>query len=157
MLLVEAACKDKRRNDLDIDHYWCVVDVESPQPHPHLNGARQMARDNGISLAISNPCFELWLILHHQDQTAHLATSKAVQLRHGLDGSESKHLDGAFYMERRGDASQRAQRLRSKHERDQTTFPHDNPSSDFDRFIADVEERATAHGLSSPSGGAHRR
>ena len=27
---------------------------------------------NGIRLAISNPCFELWLILHFQDHTAWL-------------------------------------------------------------------------------------
>jgi len=27
-----------------------------------------MARDNGIELAVSNPCFELWLWLHFADQ-----------------------------------------------------------------------------------------
>ena len=29
-----------------------------------------MARDNGIRVAISNPCFELWLVLHYAQQTA---------------------------------------------------------------------------------------
>ncbi|MEV0111594.1 RloB family protein [Nocardia sp. NPDC050799] len=56
MHLVETACSDKRRADLDIDFYWRVFDVEFPQPHPHLHRARQMASDNGVQLAVSNPC-----------------------------------------------------------------------------------------------------
>jgi hypothetical protein len=32
----------------------------------------QQARDNGIRIAISNPCFELWILLHFQDQRAHI-------------------------------------------------------------------------------------
>ena len=43
---------------------WCVFDVDD---HPRVADARQMAADNGIELAISNPCFELWLLLHFRD------------------------------------------------------------------------------------------
>jgi hypothetical protein len=50
---------------LRYDHVWCVFDVDE---HPHIPDAKQQARDNGIELAISNPCFELWLLLHFQDQ-----------------------------------------------------------------------------------------
>ncbi|MEO6195139.1 MAG: RloB family protein [Thermoanaerobaculia bacterium] len=53
---------------------WCVFDVDE---HPHLLDARQKARDNGIDLAVSNPCFELWALLHFQDQTAHLERDEA--------------------------------------------------------------------------------
>jgi hypothetical protein len=34
MHLVESACADKRRANLDVDFYWCVFDVEFPQRHP---------------------------------------------------------------------------------------------------------------------------
>ena len=36
--------------------------------HPGISDAKQMARASGIKLAISNPCFELWLLLHFREQ-----------------------------------------------------------------------------------------
>ena len=32
--------------------------------HPNIPEAKQMAKANDINLAISNPSFELWLLLH---------------------------------------------------------------------------------------------
>src|SRR5271165_5586437 len=37
-----------------------------------LAEAQQQARDNGIEVAVSNPCFELWALPHFQDQRAHI-------------------------------------------------------------------------------------
>lgn len=133
--LVEAARNDKHQDILDVDSYWCIFDVESPEPHADLNRAVDMARGNGIHTAISNPCFELWLILHLQDQTGYLTTDEAVRLRGRLDGSKDKHLDPGIYMPLRAEARRRAERLRQKHLADGTTFHHDNPSSSFDQFI----------------------
>jgi hypothetical protein len=48
----------------EFDEVWCVFDIDE---HPHVSDAIQMARDNGIDLAISHPCFELWLLLHFRD------------------------------------------------------------------------------------------
>lgn len=139
MHLVESACAAKRRSDSDVDFYWCVFDVEHPRPHPYLDRARTMARDNGVHLAISNPCFEIWLILHHRNQTAHLSTDEAIRLRRQLDGSDGKHLDGATYMAGRKDATRRATALRKKHIGDGTRFPQDNPSSSFDELVALID------------------
>jgi hypothetical protein len=65
----EAAREAKRQRNafLAYDEVWCVFDVDD---HPLLAEAKQQARDNGISLAISNPCFELWALLHFREQTA---------------------------------------------------------------------------------------
>ena len=64
--------------------FWGVFDVDE---HPHLQEAKITARDNDISLAISNPCFELWGLLHVQDQTAyierHKLQRKLSQVMHG--------------------------------------------------------------------------
>jgi len=68
---MKAAKREARRardENLAYDETWCVFDVDE---HPNLAEAKQQARDNGIQLAISNPCFELWLVLHFQDQFAH--------------------------------------------------------------------------------------
>ena len=58
------AAKREKDDYLAYDSVWCVFDVDE---HPHLPEACKMARDIGINLAISNPCFELWLLLHFKD------------------------------------------------------------------------------------------
>jgi hypothetical protein len=70
--LKNAAKKDaKTRQDVNLlyDEVWCVFDIDE---HPAVPDAKQQARDNGIELAISNPCFELWILLHFRDQRAHI-------------------------------------------------------------------------------------
>jgi len=72
--------KEARRfadDNLKYDEVWCVYDVDQ---HPKLADAHQQARDNGIELAISNPCFELWLLLHFSDQNAHIERDKLATL-----------------------------------------------------------------------------
>ncbi|MGA2602197.1 MAG: RloB family protein [Bryobacteraceae bacterium] len=67
----EAALEAKRKKDenLKYDQVWCVFDIDE---HPFVPEAKQQARDNGIEVAISNPCFELWALLHFRDQRAHI-------------------------------------------------------------------------------------
>jgi RloB-like protein len=54
---------ERKQNSLstDFDEVWCVYDVDD---HKRLVDAERLAVGNGIKLAISNPCFELWLHLH---------------------------------------------------------------------------------------------
>jgi hypothetical protein len=63
---LDALRESKRQKDANLiyDEVWCVHDVDD---HPGLDEARVTARDNDIRLAISNPCFELWLLLHFRD------------------------------------------------------------------------------------------
>ena len=70
----EAEAEARRRHDdnLRYDQVWCVFDIDE---HPGIAEAKQQARDNAISLAISNPCFELWLLLHFQDQRSYISRS----------------------------------------------------------------------------------
>ena len=113
----------------EVDEVWCVFDVEWPQNHPNLQDALSLARKNGVQVAVSNPCFELWLILHCQDHTAYLQTSEAVRLRAQLDSTKGKAFDPAIYMPKRRDAVARAKALVRKHDQDESYIPHDNPSS----------------------------
>ena len=137
---VEARHHSHRETD-EIDEVWCLFDVEWPQNHPNLLEAIALAESNDVNVAISNPCFELWLALHFVDQTAWLNTNDAVRLRRRHDGSSSKGLDGVTYMARRADAARRARYLRERHLGDGTAFPHDNPSSGMHRFLEAIERR----------------
>jgi RloB-like protein len=56
---------------------WCVFDVESPEPHGSLNEAIELADRNNIRCGITNPCFELWLILHFEECHGWLTTDDA--------------------------------------------------------------------------------
>jgi hypothetical protein len=69
----EHMAKAAKDENLSYDEVWCVFDVDD---HPKVDDAKQQARGNGIKLAVSNPCFELWVLLHFQEQTAHISRAK---------------------------------------------------------------------------------
>ncbi len=87
----QAAREAHRSGDsfLEYDEIWCVFDRDE---HLRFDAACQMAEDNGFGLAISNPCFELWLYLHFTD-------SPGMRHRHELQkmlgtylGAYNKHI-----------------------------------------------------------------
>jgi hypothetical protein len=129
--------------EAEIDEFWCVFDVEWPTNHPGLIEAVQQARANGIQLAVSNPCFELWLILHFRDHTAWLENNQARRLRRELDGSTDKGIDASRYMPLTAEAARRAARLDRRHLEDGTVFPQDNPSSGMHRLLVAVDPPGT--------------
>ncbi len=45
------------------DSAWCVVDVDEFDLAPAI----KTAQEAGVNLAVSNPCFEYWLLIHFQD------------------------------------------------------------------------------------------
>src|SRR6185436_2146803 len=55
----------------EYDEVWCVTDVDHyERDGGKVTAAVALAGDD-IKLAVSNPCFELWLLLHHEDCAAH--------------------------------------------------------------------------------------
>ncbi|NJP30622.1 RloB family protein [Micromonospora thermarum] len=137
MTLVQRAAA--RSEDDEVDECWCVFDVEWPQNHPRLAEAIRLATVHNIRLAISNPCFELWLTLHFEEQTAFLTTVEAERRSRRLDGRSGKRIDGARYVELRRIAARRAAALSHRHARNQTSFPKDNPSSTFYELLLAIE------------------
>ena len=86
--VVEAA---RREYDPDsIDEVWCLFDTEGPQ-HPtrrsQAQAAVSRARDLGFRCALSNPCFEYWLLLHFANSTTMYQDCTAVlhDLRRHID------------------------------------------------------------------------
>ena len=127
-----------RKQDDEVDECWCLFDVEWPQHHPNLTAALALAKEKGISLAISNPCFEVWLILHHKSYTRFANTSAVERTSRMLDKRTGKSIDASLYMPLRKDAAHRAILLDQNHVLAGTKFPHDNPSSGMYRFLAAV-------------------
>jgi hypothetical protein len=68
--LVEEAVSAKRNRDsLGTDQFWVVYDRESVVKYsPELHDeAMDKASANGIKIAFSNVCFEVWILLHFQE------------------------------------------------------------------------------------------
>jgi hypothetical protein len=138
-VLVSAAIKAREKaadEEDEIDEFWCAFDVEWPTNHPRLREAVQQATENGIKLAISNPCFEIWLILHFEPHGSWLDNDGARRLRRRLDGVSDKSLDPAKYMPLVSKAMYNAATLGKRHLRDGTEFPRDNPSSGMHLLVA---------------------
>jgi hypothetical protein len=74
----------------DFDQVWCVLDVDEFR----FNRAVPAADRDDIRLAISNPCFEVWLLLHHADATRAFTNAKAVvrELRKHVKGYDKTRL-----------------------------------------------------------------
>ena len=126
----------KRRKDenLRYDSVWCVFDVDE---HPFVPEAKQQAHANAINLAVSNPCFELWFLLHFQDQTAHIERQKVQHLcREHMPGYQKSPLCDLM-RPHQSEATQRAIRLEGWQEsRDNAGG---NPSTSVYRLILQIQ------------------
>lgn len=56
--------KGRRSGQFSKDQVWAVFDRNS---HEHFDEAVRKCEQGGIKVARSNPCFEIWLILHLED------------------------------------------------------------------------------------------
>ena len=136
MALVRRARLETRANRHadDFDEIWCVFDRDD---HPETDQAIHEARQSGIHTAMSNPCFELWLVLHVEDQWAHIHRHAIQRRCSDLHLTVGKKIASDGFERLRGGygaAKQRAQALDRMHERDGAPRGS-NPSSGVWRLV----------------------
>jgi len=109
--VVDCAVKERKKLGKPVET-WVVFDRDE---HPKWEDSINRAHAQTLMLAISNPCFELWAILLHQEQTAHIGRHNA---QHILAANHPPyHHDTRPYLKLEtvlanfGDVTQRAQRL----------------------------------------------
>lgn len=138
--LRDEAVSDARRlrdENLLWDEVWGVFDIDD---HPNLDKAINLAREKGIHLAISNPSFELWALLHFQEQRAFATRQQVrVSLKVHLPNYD-KELDFALMVPRYAAAVSRAQAL--DHEAQVHNEPGRNPSSGVYRLTQAIATSA---------------
>jgi hypothetical protein len=131
----QRAAKAGKDQNLLYDHVWCVFDIDE---HPFVPEAKEQARANAIEVAISNPCFELWFLLHFQDQNAHIERHKVQHLcREHMPGYQ-KAPPCDVLMPGQGSAIERAIQLENWHATRGTTG--DNPSTGVFRLIQQIKD-----------------
>lgn len=68
----------------DDDELWMLLDTDHYAAGSHLKSfvsTIAKAKQQGVNIALSKPCFELWLLLHHEEESAvgSLANASAVE------------------------------------------------------------------------------
>ena len=98
--------------------------------HPNFADAVDLARRHGVQLAISNPCIEVWFILHFEEQAAFLDVTDAQRRAEAHLGCGKTLTQAALDLlaERTAEAVERARQLDRKHAGDGSP-PGTNPSS----------------------------
>lgn len=150
MTIAERACeyagqlkRSRRRKSSfeEADQIWAVFDRDE---HPNVSEALERCRAGNVGVAFSDPCFELWLVLHfdehdrpddrHQVQSALAAVCK------GYDPKGSKSADFSELMSKVRDAEIRAARqLARRHTEGQP------PRRPFTTVYLLTQEMSNAH------------
>ena len=143
--LVDHACRDvdenrraERRGQPLYDEVWCVFDVDA---HPNIDQAVDRALQKGVRTAVSNPCFELWLVLHVQDQTGYIGRREVQRLARELGLVEGKAIKQEVFddlVAAYEDAKKRARQLDQKHLGDGSS-PRSNPSTGVWRLVDAIQ------------------
>ena len=147
--LVERAVEAKRKSDRAAvkqrdedqvyDEIWVVFDIDT---HPFVAEAKQQAKDNAINVAVSNPCFELWALLHFQDQFAHVSADELRRLcRNHMPGYE-KTLPCSELIPLYPKAHERALSLQKLHKSRGT--PGGNPSTGVFELVLSIRAQRQA-------------
>lgn len=108
-MAVVSAAVDFRDADRDaFDECWVVLDVDEFDIPPVL----EYAAAEDIRVALSNPCFEYWLLLHFCEFHKHVASYKAMEpvLKKYVPGYDKARIDFQRYKPHVLDAVERSAR-----------------------------------------------
>jgi hypothetical protein len=70
--LQEEMMQKAQRSKNSFDQFFKVWGVPDVDEHPKLLEAMNLAQEHNLNIALSNPCFEIWGLLHFSEQNAPL-------------------------------------------------------------------------------------
>lgn len=101
----------KRQPFAEKDEVWAVFDHDE---HPKVSEAIDICRRGAVCVAYSNPCFELWLILHFKDYDSSVDRHKVqdyfASVCSGYDRAKSKTANFENWIDKVTEAEERAER-----------------------------------------------
>ena len=80
--------KQKKDSFEENDQIWAIFDRDE---HPKYSDAVSDCEQNGINVGRSNPCFEVWLILHEQEFDAYIDRHQVQKILGELRPEYCKH------------------------------------------------------------------
>lgn len=115
--LVKYAISQVRRYDLDFkngDQIWCVFDVDH-NTEENIQKALKIF-NHKIKIALTNPCFELWYLLHFVNQRDRLSCREVKSfLTNYIENYDKKDNVFDIILDNRSDAISRSKGLNEMH------------------------------------------
>ncbi|WP_405756181.1 RloB family protein [Streptomyces sp. NBC_00073] len=114
---------------------WCLFDRDE---HEQIEAARKQAREAGVQIAFSHPCFELWRLLHVKTVDAQFGgacNQVTARLPFAKNTDNIKHVESDQIPENSFKlAKQRAQKINSAHG-EHVSWLHRDPYTDVFEFV----------------------
>ncbi len=139
--IVKMALRKQHEMEMDLesgDQTWCVFDTEQQGKYPDLAKVIEHANRKGLLLAVSNPSFEYWYVLHFECTDRPFANAAEVieRLRSHLpqytENNKSMNVF-ACIKDRTETALANTNTLRQRADQDWNLYP--NPSTSVDRLV----------------------
>lgn len=146
--IVVEAKKAIREYSIDFDNgdeVWCVFDLDH-STNEDLEVAVQDAESNNIGVALSNPCIELWYLVHfemiHSQKTIAETEEK---LKSHINGYTKSMDVYDLLKDKLDDAISRAKQMNEKHNEDDTKLfsRESNPSSQIFKLVESIKRKMT--------------
>ena len=136
-----ARVAERKRRDLDdTDEVWCVFDVDS-QKDKALEQARQIGVKNDFKICVSNPCFELWYLLHYGYFDGKMTSREAEGRLRNYIADYRKNSDFFSRLDpKTGEAVKNAERLNKKYKKDDLLSVKSNPSTQVFALVNRIKE-----------------
>ncbi len=74
------------------DQLWCLVDADK-WPEKNMAEAQRLCKQKEYEFCMTNPCFELWLLLHHLDFKTLDEAAKNDLLKNAKASASKNHLE----------------------------------------------------------------
>lgn len=130
----------RRYKSDSFDSFFVVWVMFDRDEHKNIPFARDLAYANGVKVAFSNPCFELWAYLHFEDHDAdthrHVMQKMLTKYMPEYDHDDNPILDYNLMKDKFKDAKNRAKDMRQR--RIEQGEPDGCPYTDVDLLIEQI-------------------
>lgn len=128
--------KSAKRDSYEKNTIWAVFDIDE---HNDIEEAIRIAKKIGIEVAISNPCFEVYGLMHKmvydKPLTRFEAQSLLADVMPGYHHKRAPIFAWSWCRNKVEQAMQHSARALERREDEGSNFPSGNPSSDFHRLL----------------------
>lgn len=136
--------ESRRSGFKDLDEIWAVFDVDEHD----LSEALPLAQAHSIRCAISNPCIEIWGLLHEKEidrpYHRHEAQRALAASMPDYHHDQNPLFSWPWCAEKTLAASLNAVRGRAKRSAEGIDFPNGVPCTNFERLLASFDPRVAA-------------
>lgn len=126
------------------DQVWAVFDRDE---HPQVSEALELCRAGNVKTGFSDPCFEVWLLLHFDDfdrpDDRHQVQAQLAKVCEGYDPKGKKSADFSKFMPNVTRAEERAEQQLTRRERE--GHPPSRPFTTVFKLTKELREANLAY------------